>query len=108
MSFLEAIREARRAQPDPCVAQRDAERRFRTTNPAWYNVLTSMDVRVRTDGLGEITSRAVMDALGIPEPERQRMSKKVAHALYALGWAPATVGPAYARARGYTRRMRPA
>lgn len=106
MAFMDLLREAHAADASECASDRARETRFRRYNRVWYDLLTAMPVHQTRSGTRWVTAREVHEALGIPEQERPSEARRVAHALAALGWRPANVGPAHRRVRGYVRASR--
>lgn len=107
MAFMDLLRDALAACGEDADSDRVArESRFRRYNGPWYEALTAMPVHETRGGKCWVTAREVHDALGIPEQERPSEARRVAHALAALGWRPANVGPAHGRVRGYVRPSR--
>jgi hypothetical protein len=102
MSFIEQLRVGRER-----MQQEHTKRPARKPAAAvpWHRTITRFRGRQTPAGEEWITAREVFDALGIPEPARASLARKVATLLRAEGWRAAMVGPRHLRQRGYVRNV---
>ena len=73
---------------------------------AWHHTITRLHGRSSPSGEEWITAREVFDALGVPEPARASVARKVAALMRGEGWRCSIVGPRHLRQRGYLRDTR--